>query len=253
MGPRTSHTPGTFSWVDLATTDLASAKAFYGDLFGWTLEDGDTGTGSVYTTARMGDAAVAGLFEHPDMPPAWTSYITVAEADAAGPRAEELGGGTVQPAFDVVDAGRMAILHDPAGAVFAVWEPRARIGAEHVNDVGALTMNELSTNDLDGARSFYGDLFGWTSEDVDTGPDGPVMVAVSNDGRLNASLTVDTASPPHWRPYFTVESTEASLARIAELGGSTVVGPIPIPDGSIGIATDPQGALFCLFEGEVDP
>ena len=183
MGQRSSYAPGTFSWVDLATTDAGAATSFYTGLFGWDTEDTDAGGGAVYTTCRIDGDAVCGLFEMSEemratgVPPNWTSYVTVADADAAATRAKELGGDAVDDAFEVLDAGRMAVLKDPQGAVFAVWQPRARIGAERVNDVGCLCMNELATTDLDAARTFYEGVFGWTTEMVDTGPGGPPMVA----------------------------------------------------------------------------
>ena len=168
MGRRTSYPPGTFSWVDLATTDVAAAKSFYTDLLGWDLEDNEAGDGAVYTMCRIDGDAVCGLFEMSEemratgARPTWTSYVTVADADGAAGRTKELGGGVTDDAFDVLDAGLMAVLRDPQDAVFAVWQPRTRIGAERVNDVGCLCMNELATTDLDGARAFYEPLFDWT-------------------------------------------------------------------------------------------
>jgi predicted enzyme related to lactoylglutathione lyase len=260
VGSRTSHAPGTFSWVDLATVDAAAAKSFYTGLFGWETEDNDAGGGNVYTVCRLGGAAVCGLYEMTDdmratgVPPSWTSHVTVAGADDVAARARELGGGAVDGAFDVLDAGRMAVLSDPQGAVFAVWEPRARIGAEHVNDVGCLCMNELATTDMDSARSFYEALFGWTTEMVDTAPSEPPMGLAYNGGTLNASFgALDDGTPPRWRPYFTVEAMEAAVARVRELGGSVAFGPAQIFDGWIAVVLDPQGAELALFEGEVDP
>jgi hypothetical protein len=115
-------------------------------------------------------------------------------------------------------------------------------------------MNELTTSDVDAARTFHEALFGWTTEPVDTGPGGPVMIAVQNRGSLNASISAAyPGETPHWRPYFTVESVETALARITELGGATAAGPIPLPDGAIAVVQDPQGAELALFEGRVDP
>jgi uncharacterized protein len=260
MGKRASHAPGTFSWVDLATTDAGGAKAFYGGLFGWEMEDRDGREGAVYTVCHIDRKAVCGLFEMTDgmratgVPPNWTSYVTVADADAAAARAKELGGDAVDEAFDVRDAGRMAVLKDPQGAVFAVWQPGTRIGAERVNDVGCLCMNELATTDMAAARSFYEGLFGWTTEMVDAGPGYPPMGLAHNDGTLNASFgAVEDGAPPHWRPYFTVESVEQAIGRIRELGGRELYGPVEIFDGTVGLALDPQGAVFALFEGVVDP
>ena len=260
MGQRSSYAPGTFSWVDLATTDAGAATAFYTVLFGWDTEDTDAGGGAVYTTCRIDGDAVCGLFEMSEemratgVPPNWTSYVTVADADAAATRVKELGGDAVDDAFEVLDAGRMAVLKDPQGAVFAVWQPRARIGAERVNDLGCLCINELATTDLDAARTFYEGVFGWTTEMVDTGPGGPPIVAAYNGETLNANFSAAReGEPPHWRPYFMVESAEAAVARMRELGGEALAGPLPIPNGSFAIVRDPQGAVFAVFEGEVDP
>lgn len=259
MGKRTSYTPGTFSWIDLATTDAAAARLFYTRLFGWETDDTDAGNGSVYTMCRIGPDAVCAFYEMSEEQratgslPSWTSYVTVERADAAAARAAELGGSVISEAFDVLDAGRMAVLADPQGAVFAVWQPRAQIGAERVNDVGCLCMNELATNEIGAARTFYEALFGWTTEQVDTGPGGPAIVSASNRGSLNATLSEERAAPPHWRPYFTVDSVAASMERARELGGGALLEPMRIGDGSIGIVRDAQGAVFGLFEGEVDP
>ena len=205
-------------------------------------------------TRSAGCSQISGTSGHGRVTPNWTSYVTVADADAAAARAEELGGGAIDDAYDVLDLGRMAVLKDPQGAAFAVWQPRTRIGAERVNDVGCLCMNELATTDIDAARSFYEGLFGWTTEMVDTGPDGPPMVLAHNGETLNASFSaVEEGEPPHWRPYFTVDSTEAAVERVRELGGKELLAPLEIPDGSIALALDPQGALFGLFAGEVDP
>ena len=192
--------------------------------------------------------------ETPSASAAWTSHVTVEDADAAAARAEELGGRVVERAFELGDAGRIAMLADPQGAVLGVWQPRARIGAERVNDVGCLCMNELATTDLDAARAFYEGLFGWSMALEDTGPDGPVMGFARNGDAINASFfPVEEGLPAHWRPCFTVESTEAAVARVRELGGTEYLEPMELPDGSIAMVLDPQGARFTLFAGETDP
>jgi hypothetical protein len=188
------------------------------------------------------------------VPPSWTSYVTVAGADAAVDLARELGGGVVAGPFDVMDLGRTAVLTDPQGAPFAVWEPRRRIGADRVNDVGCLCMNELATTDLDAARSFYEALFGWVTTMIDTGPGGPAMASVENQGRLNANMSVvQGGAPAHWRPYFTVASVTGAVRQVGELGGSVLMPPLTVPAGSFALVRDPQGALLGLFEGQVDP
>jgi predicted enzyme related to lactoylglutathione lyase len=257
MGKRTGYPPGTFSWVDLATPDAGAAKAFYSGVFAWEMEDGD---GDGYSMCRLGGDAVAGLLSMPERtspgaaPPSWTSYVTVADADAAAERAAALGGHVVEGPFDVADAGRAAVLEDPQGAGFAVWQPRGRIGAERVNDVGCLCMNELATSDLDGARRFYEALFGWTMELEDTGPGGPTMGFARNGAAITASFfPAEEGLPAHWRPCFTVASTETAVERVRELGGTEYLEPLELPDGSIAMVRDPQGARFTLFAGETDP
>ncbi|HEX2258600.1 MAG TPA: VOC family protein [Actinomycetota bacterium] len=257
MGKRERYEPGTFSWVDLATTDAGAAKAFYGKLFGWDFEDSQVPGGAVYSMARLDGDQVAGLYDmsaemrERGVPPNWTNYVTVEDADAAAARARDVGGTVHAEPFNVMDAGRMAIIQDPQGAMFAVWQPHSSIGATRVNDVGCLTMNELSTTDLDAAAAFYGQLFGW---DVQVVAEGVPYWSATNKGRLNAGMTVVRGgAPPHWKPYFTVASCDAATETIGSGGGRVLAGPLDIPSGRIAVAMDPQGAAFAVFEGEVDP
>jgi uncharacterized protein len=249
MGLRTSYPAGTFSWTDLAAADAAAAKAFYGALFGWEMDD----RGS-YTICVLGGDAVCGLYEMTDemratgAGPFWLSHVTVADADAVAVRARELGGAVVDDPFDVRDLGRMAVLRDPQGAVFAVWRPGRRVGAERVNDIGCLCMNELATTDVAAARPFYEGLFGWTTEATD---EGPPMVFAAVGGSLNASMF--DGEPAHWRPCFTVPSVERALERIRSLGGDVLAEPLELPDGAVATVRDPGGAVFSIFAGETDP
>jgi uncharacterized protein len=267
MGKRTSYPPGTFSHVELSTTDPEGAKTFYAQLFGWDADDRpipeDAG-GGVYTMLKLGDEEVAALYEQrPDqreagVPPNWFSYVTVADADAAAERAKELGGAVHAGPFDVMTAGRMAVVADPAGGMFGVWQAGDSIGATQVNDPGCLTMNELSTNDVAGASAFYEGLFGWKVEELDTG-DAPPYWAIHHDGaarNLNGGMRElapeQQGIPPHWMPYFTVASVDDAIETASAGGGSVVAGPIEIPAGRIAVVHDPQGAFFGIFEGEVD-
>jgi predicted enzyme related to lactoylglutathione lyase len=250
VGERTSHPPGAFSWVDLATSDADGAKAFYGGLLGWDFEDMPVPDSPPYSMASIGGRTVAAVYAKRDdsAPPAWLSYVTVQDAGAVAGRASELGGTVIAEPFDVMQAGRMAVLQDPTGGVFAVWQPGESIGAQLVNDVGSLTMNQLNTPDPDAAQSFYGELFGWTFQQVASGEQ--AFWGINNGDRLNGGMM--PAEPPAWLAYFTVADIDASAAKIGELGGRVLFGPVPIPAGRILVATDPQGAAFALFEGEVD-
>lgn len=259
IGQRTRYEPGTFCWVGLATSDPASAKAFYTGLFGWHAEDLEAGAAGTYTTLRHGGKEVAILYlQQPearaaDAPPHWTSYISVEDADQIAARAGELGGAAVfREPFDVFDAGRVAAIRDPTGAIVSLWQPRSRIGATLVNDVGALCWNELATTDVERAKRFFDELLGWEYE-TDAGG----YASIRNAGRLNGGMRKQTEGergiPPNWLPYFTVESTDEAARRAAHAGGRALVPTTEIHIGRFAVIADPQGATFAVFEGETDP
>lgn len=259
MGERTSYPPGTFSWAELATSDAEGAKAFYSGLFGWDLEDTPAGPGMVYTMARIGGEAVAAVFKQHEreqgIPPHWNSYVTVASADESAARAKELGGAVLFEPFDVMEVGRMAVLQDPTGAIFQVWEPRQSIGAELVNEPGSLTWNDLGTRDPEAAERFYSGLFGWAFEKVP----GPVDYwVIQNNGRSNGGMRLQSdqevadGTPPNWMPYFAVKSSDEAVTKVGELGGRVLVPPTDVPSGKFTIVQDPQGAVFALSESEFD-
>jgi uncharacterized protein len=265
MGKRTSYEPGTFSWVDLATTDPDGAKRFYGDLFGWRADDQPVGEGRFYTMLYVGDDAVAALYEQgPEqresgMPPVWLSYVTVASADESAARAKELGGAVHMEPFDVMeDVGRMALLADPTGAMVAVWQPGSSIGATRVNEPGCLTWNDLATKDPDTARAFYEGLFGWRFEKIAAAE--PVDYwSIAHEGAANGRnggmrrMGPDEADiPPHWLPYFTVPDTDRAIEQAESSGGRVIAGPMDLPAGRIAALTDPQGGAFAVFAGEFD-
>jgi predicted enzyme related to lactoylglutathione lyase len=264
MGTRTSYEAGTFSWVELATPDPDDAKRFYGGLFGWDFEDDDRLGRAVSMTARLDDEAVAGITERPaspgarGVPPGWVSYVTVANADESALRAGDLGGTVHVEPFDVGSAARVAVVADPTGAVIGLWEARSSIGAERVNGPGCLTSNELATDDVDAASKFYRELFGWAIDEVDTGG-GPRYWLIHGEGALegrNGGMRelgpAAGGISPSWVPYFTTDSVGKALARADELGGATLMPATQIPAGIIAAVLDPQGAVFSIFEGDVD-
>ena len=258
MGKRESYAPGTFCWVDLTTTDAEGAKAFYGELFGWEADDMPASETETYTMLRRGDDYVGGLFEmdarqrEEGVSPHWLSYVSVEDASAAAARASELGGTVHGGAFDVLDAGRMALVDDPSGARLALWEPMQHAGAGRVNDPGCLTWNDLQTTDPSPAAGFYAALLGWEMEPIED--DGKVVyVTIKNGGSSNGGIMPSqNASPPFWLAYFTVASCEDTMARAQEMGGEVLAGPLDIGAGRISVLSDPQGAVFAIYEGETD-
>jgi hypothetical protein len=260
MGERTQHTPGTFSWTDLNTTDQDAAKVFYSGLFGWEITDSPVGPDSVYSMAAVGGRWVAAISPQPQqqrdagVPPAWNSYITVPDADAAAARAAELGATVHAPPFDVLESGRMAVIQDPQGAWFLIWQPKDHIGAGLVNAPGALAWNELGSPDLDGSAQFYGDLFGWTTEPFGPGEDMPYLLIKTADGHSNGGIRppAPPGTPPFWLVYFACGDLDGTLGRVQELGGTVLVGSTDIGVAKIAVAQDPQGAVFALYDGHLD-
>lgn len=254
MGERTSHSPGTISWSDLGTSDPDGAKSFYSSLFGWEQDDMPIPDGGTYTMLRKdGKDAAALSAAQEGMPTVWNTYVTVESANNAAAKAGELGATVIAEPFDVMDAGRMAVIADPTGAVFCVWEPGQNIGAEIVNGPGALTFSQLNTADPDRAIEFYSGLFGWGSEPVEGG--NMRYWALSNGERMAGGIMempADMGAPPHWLNYFGIESVEDAVGRIGELGGQIMLPPTELPGGKIIVASDPQGAMFGLWSGQYD-
>jgi uncharacterized protein len=258
MAERTSYTPGTFSWTDLATTDQEGAKQFYGALFGWEADDQPVGDGMTYSMMNIAGKPVAAIATQPQqqrdagVPPAWQSYVTVESADAAADKAKVLGASVHAPPFDVMDVGRMAVIQDPQGGFFMVWEPKLHIGASIVNAAGALSWNELATVDLDGSAGFYRELFDWNVEPIEA-MGMPYNVITTAAGTSNGGMRpAQESEPTYWLVYFGTDDIDASLAKSTELGGTTLMGPMDIGMGKIGVIQDPQGAVFALFAGNFD-
>jgi predicted enzyme related to lactoylglutathione lyase len=259
MGERTQHAPGTFSWVDLTTTDQDAARAFYRELFGWGADDMPAGEGIVYSMMTRDGRHVAAISPQPQaqreagVPPTWNSYVTVASADHTAAKAAELGASVHAEPFDVFDAGRMAVIQDPQGAWFMVWEPRRHIGAGLVNAPGGLVWNELASNDLDGSTAFYSGLFGWSIAQFPGSEQ--VYLAIRNGEANNGGIreAMPPGVPPHWLVYFGVDDLGAAMERVRGLGGSVHAGPIDIQMAKIAIVADPQGATFALYDGMLEP
>jgi uncharacterized protein len=253
MGERDRHENGSFSWTDLSTPDAEASKAFYGGLFDWEFEDNPIPEGGVYVMAKLGGRSAAAMFESSERHPAWASYVTVDDADAITERARELGANVISEPFDVMDVGRMAVLQDPPGAVFCVWQPGSSIGAEVVNGPSALTLNQLNTTDPEAAQRFYTDLFGWRFEEMQGGP-GPYYGIYRGDTVNGGMMQLPPGqpAPPHWLVYFGIDDIDAAAERITSSGGRLVVEKMDVPGGQILVAQDPQGATFALFAGRFD-
>jgi len=253
VGARTGYSRGTFCWADLATPNVESAKAFYGGLLDWEFEQLAAGDALAYVVARRDGARVAALHEATDQPPHWNNYVSVEDADLVARRAQELGGSVFAGPFDVLSAGRMAAICDPQGAMVIAWKPAGLVGAEMVNEPGAMAWNDLLTSDVEAAREFYMALFGWKVDPVPES-DGRYWVIKGPDGFNGGMMPLPAEGiPPFWQPYFAVESLDVAQARVRELGGRVLMEPMAVPSGAFVAVLDPDGAGFSLLAGDLDP
>lgn len=251
----TAYESGTPSWIDVSTTDLDGAAAFYGELFGWRcVEVGPPEDPSGYRMFQLGDVDVAGLGSTQGGPPMWNTYITSHDIAATEAAIVAAGGTVVAPTMQVMDAGKMLVAIDPTGAAFSVWQPIEHVGSGVQQDVGSACWSELNTRDPQAATTFYGSVFGWTAHGHAMTHDNPDDVYIELHvgdtpvaGLMDMRGTVPDEVPAHWLTYFAVADTDAVLARAVELGGSVMVPGTDIPPGRFGIAADPYGAFFAVL------
>jgi predicted enzyme related to lactoylglutathione lyase len=255
MSERTSYAPGTPSWVDLGTPDIDKAVDFYGGLFGWDIPESENAeqTGG-YRQAMLRGKPVAGVMPlmQEGQPPAWSSYVTVEDADATAAKVRDAGGTVLAEPMDVMDLGRMAVFVDPTGAVFGIWQAGSFLGAGLVNEPGAISWNELNTRDPGVAKAFYGAVFGWGFEDNDMGEAGTYTTLKLGEDMVGGMLNmtergVPEAVPAHWQVYFAVEDTDAAVSQAQAGGGGVMVEPMEVPAGRFAILTDPHGASFAVI------
>jgi hypothetical protein len=254
MSQMTTYKPGTPSWVDLGTPDIEASAEFYAALFGWDAPESENAeqTGG-YRQAMKNGMPAGGIMPlmQEGQPPAWTTYVSVEDADATAAKVREAGGNVLAEPMDVMDLGRMAIFADPTGAVFGIWQPGSFAGAGVVNEPGAFTWNELGTRDTAAAKQFYGAVFGWDAADNDMGEMGTYTEWKLGEGSVGGMMDIGgrlpDEIPAHWLTYFAVEDTDAAVETAKEKGGSVAMEPIDIPVGRFAVLRDPHGAAFAVI------
>ncbi|HLM65099.1 MAG TPA: VOC family protein [Acidimicrobiales bacterium] len=252
MPQRDSAPVGAPCWIDLLTSDPDAARAFYSDIFGWTAEDAGEEYGG-YVNFAKGGLPVAGCMRNDGTtgaPDAWTVYLASEDAKATTDAAVAHGGQVLLPAMDVKDLGVMAMVADPGGAAVGVWQPGTHTGFRVLGEPGTPNWFELHTRDYDAAVAFYRDVFAWDTHVSSDVPTFRYTTLGEGDGQLagvmDASAFLPEGVPAHWSVYVGVEDADATLARIGQLGGSTVQPAEDTPFGRLAQAADPTGALFKL-------
>jgi predicted enzyme related to lactoylglutathione lyase len=250
MTTTTAHEPGTFCWIELGTTDGPAARTFYTQLFDWTAKETPIGDGMVYTIFQNAGRDTAAMYVlqqegvQQGVPPNWLSYIAVANVDASIAQATEVGGSVVAGPMDVMDAGRMAVLRDPQGASFAIWQANRQPGVGVRDEANSLCWNELMAHDLEAAKKFYVGLFGWRAKES---PE----YTEWHRGENAVGGMLQTHSPHHpsfWMPYFACANTDTTVTRATSLGGTIFKEPTDIPHvGRFAVVGDPSGAAFAVI------
>jgi uncharacterized protein len=256
------YAPGTPSWVDLSSADPNASAAFYGELMGWSAtETGPADETGGYRMFQYDGKNVSGVMGHMQegQPTAWTTYISVTDADETASKVRDAGGSVIVEPMDVLDIGRMAVFSDPTGAVFGIWQPKSFKGAELVNEPGSLCWNEVLTRDADTDKPFYQQVFGWTAgrPQFEGAPDTYTVWEVDGrpvGGMMQMSDEYFPAEvPPHWSVCFAVEDADATVAKARELGATIANGPMDMPIGRFAGIIDPQGASFAIMQPAPSP
>ncbi|MEU8892364.1 VOC family protein [Streptomyces sp. NPDC048442] len=249
----TDFVTGAPNWLDLGSPDVEASASFYGAVFGWDFQSAGPEAGGYGFFRKDGrTVAAVGPLTEEGASPAWTVYFKTPDADATAKAVEQAGGTVRAEAFDVMDAGRMACLTDPAGAEFAVWQPAAFAGLEATSEDHTLLWAELHTPDPSAALSFYRGLFGWRGQQMDM-PGMPYTVLSTAEGdQQDASFGGIAPAPEdektHWTAYFSVPDTDVLVAKVQENGGSVVFPATDIPEvGRMALLADPVGAPFAVL------
>jgi uncharacterized protein len=272
MPERDGYIPGVPCWVDTNQPDPEAAADFYSGLFGWEIKDVmPPESDGTYLVGQIRGGSVAAVSSIPEGAPPmamWNTYVWVESVEETATKVLDAGGKTLMGPFDVEDAGRMAVFADPEGAAFCVWEAKVHKGAQVVNEAGALNFNGLNTRDVEGAKAFYGSVFGWTTLDLggaemwtlpgygdhleennpglrkqlaeSGGPEGFIDVVAS----INPIGDDQPDVPAHWSVTFGVDDAHATAAKVTELGGKVTVAPFDAPWCRLTVLSDPAGATF---------
>ena len=248
------HAAGTFCRIELATTDQGNAKTFYSALFGWTPDDFPAGPDACVTKFRLNGGEAAAAFtmteeERSIVAVHWHLYIAVDNANATAMRARQLGGKVIEGPFDVQTFGRMAVIQDPTGAFFSIWEAKDHIGTTVTGESGTFCWADLSTPDPVRAKQFYEDLLGWKIGPAANYP--PEYLVIQHGSQPIAGIGPlaqrNPQVPAHWMLFFLASDVDGIAAKAKELGGVVHVPPISMGEARMSVLADPQGAMFSVI------
>jgi hypothetical protein len=243
--------------MELGTTDQGAAKKFYADLFGWTVFDAPMGPGEFYSMFKLdGKDVAAGYTLRPDqrqmgVPPHWMLYIATNSVDDSARRVTELGGTVLAGPFDVMDVGRMAVVKDPTGAVFCLWQAKAHSGVGAYGVDNAFCWADLMTRDSKRAIDFYAQLLEWKWEKGEHDSSGYLHIKNGDDyiGGMPPAEHMPPNAPAHWQLYVQVADCDKTVEQAKTGGAKVCFGPVSMENvGRFAVLSDPQGAAFSVFQ-----
>ncbi len=250
MPTRETAPTGAPCWVDVMTSDVEGARAFYGQLFGWESEEPNEELAGYFNFTKDGVRVAGGFRTMPGaaMPDVWSVYLATDDARSTVEAVKANGGQVISDAMDVENLGTMAIVTDPGGAVIGMWQPGLHKGFGIFGQPGAPSWWELFTRDYDRALDFYQTVFGWKTQAMGDTPDFRYTIAVDGEqqfaGVMDASSFLPEGVPDHWSVYFGVDDADATMAQLEALGGSIRVPAEDTPYGRMATVADPFGAQF---------
>src|SRR5436309_1682025 len=232
-----THVPGRVCWVELSTTDLAGGRSFYADLFGWKeIAESIEGWGEYVTFTVADGRGAAGAYEQQEqersmgVPPHWNLYLYADDVDKTVARAAEAGATVMVPGLDTPH-GRMAVLADPTGAPFCLWQSDEMPGFKVRDEPASFSWPELLTREPDRAVTFYGDVFGWTANTVPMGQGRSYTILHHQDKDIAGLFEPPSPEVPNsWLVYFDVTDAAATVADAEDGGGGVMQAPMAIPE-----------------------
>ena len=254
MSDEITYRHGEPIWQDHGSNEDAKAAEFYSALFGWDVPEGDPNMGG-YRNCTLDGKTVAGITPQMSegVPPTWSTYVCVDDANAFEKLVIENGGQSLFPPLTIGEYGTMGFFFDPTGAAFGVWQPGTHKGTQVRNRHGSVCWHELLTTDVAAASEFYAAVFGWKAQShgPSEGPGGYNEFKLGDKtvaGMMAKPPHLPAEVPSHWAVYFAVEDTDATAARATELGGKILMGPLDLPPGRFAAIQDSTGAYFDILK-----
>ena len=243
----TAWPDGTPCWVDYGAADLDAAKDFYAGLLGWEYTGGEPEFGGYLNATRNGEqAAGLGPQQDPNDPPRWTTYFAADDAAAAAARITDAGGTVLVEPMEVGPMGTMVVALDPQGNPFGLWQSGMHTGFRIFNEPGGVAWNEAAVDDPDGARAFYGQVFGFHFDEMPES--GGYTTFATDDRPLGGLGGHQPGSPKGWTACFSLSSVDGAVSKVESAGGKVTMAAMDTSFGRFAVVEDPWGAPFSVME-----